>query len=153
RDVAAEMRRAFTTFELGQLVDGEVDLAGRAAQFVAVDLADELVVEVFFADELLERQVRVAVRDHELRFDLVAVFHHDARRAVALDVDVRNGGRSTDFRAVRFRRASTSHRDLAGAALGEAPRTERAVDLTHIVVKENVGGTGRLDAEVRADDA
>ena len=41
----------------------------------------------------------------------------------------------------------------AGAALRQAPRSERAVDLAHVVMEQHVGGAGRSDAEKRADDA
>ena len=40
----------------------------------------------------------------------------------------------------------------AGAALGDAPGAERAVDLAHVVVEQDVGRARALDALVRADD-
>src|SRR5438132_13114686 len=41
----------------------------------------------------------------------------------------------------------------AVTALGEAPRTEHAVELAHVVVQEHVRGARRARTEQRADDA
>ena len=43
-------------------------------------------------------------------------------------------------------------RHAAGAAFGQSPRPEGAVDVAHVVVEQHVGGAGRSHAEERADD-
>ena len=44
-------------------------------------------------------------------------------------------------------------RDRAGAAAGQSPRPERAVDLAHVVVEQDVRRARRTHAQERADDA
>ncbi len=68
-------------------------------------------------------------------------------------VRIRATGASVRISAPSARAArGDRERDAARAALGDAPRPERAVDLAHVVVQQDVGGAGRADALVGADD-
>ena len=50
------------------------------------------------------------------------------------------------------RRGGNRVRHRAGAAARQSPRSERAVDLAHVVVQQHVGRARRSHAEKRADD-
>jgi len=65
---------------------------------------------------------------------------------------VLDAGFAADLRAVASRRASDGLAHRARAALLGAPGGERAVELSHEVVQQHVGGARRLDAEHGADD-
>ena len=67
--------------------------------------------------------------------------------------DLRDRRLGADLDAGLARRVGDRVRDRAGAAAGEAPGPERAVDLAHVVVEQDVGRAGRAHAEERADDA
>ena len=43
--------------------------------------------------------------------------------------------------------------DCSGASAGESPGAERAVDFSHVVMQQNVGGARRAHAEECADDS
>ena len=88
----------------------------------------------------------------EVGVDLLARFERDADRAAALDDDVGDRRVHPDLGAERLGRAADRVADPAGPALGDAPRPERAVDLAHVVVEQDVGRARALDALVGADD-
>ena len=101
------------------------------------------------------RKVRCgsSARDYGFGTDLVAVVEHDSSsgallhqqmgdRRIGSDLDTRGAGGAGD-----------GLRDGAGASLGQSPGSERAVDLSHVVMQEDVGGAGRADAEEGSDDA
>ena len=95
--------------------------------------------------ESSERQDRVGV-------DLLARFEGDADRAPALDDDVGDRGVEPDLGAERLRGAADRVAHAAGPTLRDPPGPERAVDLAHVVVEQDVGRARALDALVRADD-
>ena len=69
-----------------------------------------------------------------------------------LDDDPGDGRLGADLRAQGLGRTGDRVGHAAGAALGDAPGAEGAVDLAHVVVQQHVRGTGRPDALVGADD-
>ena len=73
-------------------------------------------------------------------------------RPAACD-DVINRGLGPDLGPRFTRRRGDGLRNRAGAAAGNAPGAESAVDLAHVVVQEDVGGSRRTDALEGADDA
>ena len=80
--------------------------------------------------------------DDDLGVDLVAVLEHDAVSAAVGHQQFRHAGAEADLGTEVARRAGDRLGHLAGAAAAEAPGAERAVDLTHVVMQENVGGAG-----------
>ena len=69
-----------------------------------------------------------------------------------LTMTLATGAFVPDLGAERLGRAADRVADPAGPALRDPPGTERAVDLAHVVVEQDVGGARALDALVRADD-
>ena len=136
----------------GKRVEREVDLARRPAELVAPDVGDELVGQVLGADHVQEGEVRVDARRDDLARQVVAILEHDADRGPVLDDDLRDARPGADFGAGLARRAGDGVRDRAGPAAREPPRSERAVDLAHVVMQEHVGRAGRAHAQERADD-
>ena len=138
--------------EVRQAVDGQVDLAGAAAELEPADLLLELGVEGAGLEEVEEGDLGVGRGEDVGRLDLLAVLEDDAGRLAVLDDDPRNRGLGADLGAEGLRGAGDRVGHAAGAALRDAPGTERAVDLAHVVVEQDVGRAGRVDALVRADD-
>ena len=84
--------------------------------------------------------------------DLLAGFERHADGPAALDDDVGDGRLRADLGAQRAGGVADRVADPAGPALGDAPRTECPVDLAHVVMEQDVGRAGALDALVRPDD-
>jgi hypothetical protein len=103
-------------------------------------------------DELEERQVRVHAREHRPARDLLARGEHDAARLAVADVDVVDRRLEPDLDTGLSRRRADRLRDRARAASRDPPRAERAVDLAHVVVQQDVRGARRLHALERSDD-
>ena len=96
--------------------------------------------------------MRVDPGDDGLRTDLVPVAEHHAGRPAALDPHALDGRLGDDLGPVGECRLRARPAHPAGAALGEAPGTKRAVDLAHVVVQQHVGGARRSHAEECPDD-
>ncbi len=69
---------------------------------------------------------------------LVAVLEHDTGGSTVLDEHLVDGCFGTNLGAKAFGGASAGHADAARPAFGEAPGSEGAVDLAHVVVEQNV---------------
>ena len=65
----------------------------------------------------------------------------DAGRLAALDEDIADGCVAENLGPMRPRRVGDRVGDLAGSAFREAPGAEGAVDLAHVVVQKDVGGS------------
>ena len=85
--------------------------------------------------------------------DLLPALEHDPGGLAVLDEDLCDGGLGADLGAQRAGRAGDGRSHATGAALGDAPGPEGAVDLAHVVMQQHVGRARRVDAEVGADDA
>src|SRR5690606_24895025 len=133
-------------------VDREVHFAGATPELVALDLGGELGQQVLLADETEERAAWIAVGDDHLCLDLVAVLEDDARGAAVLDEDPRHRRIGPDLGTVGFGRLGACETNATRTAFGEAPATEGAIDLAHVVMEQHVGGAGRAHAEIGADD-
>ncbi len=96
--------------------------------------------------------MRVERREDRVGVDLLARFERDPDRPAALDDDVGDGGVGPDLGTEGARGTADRVADAAGPALGDPPRPERAVDLAHVVVEQDVRGPRALDALVGADD-
>ena len=70
-----------------------------------------------------------------------------------LDQDLRDRHLGPDFHAGFASSVGDGIRNRASTAAGESPGAKRAVDLAHVVVQQNVGGSGRAHAEKGADDS
>jgi len=85
--------------------------------------------------------------------DFFTGLENDACGAAILCENFADGRFGADFNAGFASSISNGVGDRARSAAAEAPRTKRAVDFAHVVVKENVGSARRTNAEERADDA
>ena len=139
--------------KIGQRVESEVHLARGAAELVAVNVVEKIVGHRAAFEEAQEREARVDARGHEPGADLVAGLQHDAARFVVLDQNSLDGRVRSNLGACLARRIRDGVRDRAGAAATQAPRSERAVNLAHVMVEQHVGGARRSHAEKRADDS
>ena len=108
------------------------------AELVAADLVLELVVERARLEQLEERRADVGAREHASRLDLLAGLEHDAGGPAAAHDDARHRRLGADLGAQRAGRRGDRLADAAGAAARDAPRAERAVDLAHVVVQQDV---------------
>ena len=138
--------------EVRQPVDGHVHLAGRAAELEPADLGLELGVQRARFDELEERPVGIERAQDRVGADLLAVLEDDPDRTAVLRQDPLDRGFEPDLGPERAGRVADRVADPAGPALRDAPGPERAVDLAHVVVEQDVGRARALDALVRADD-
>ena len=138
--------------EVRQRIEREVDLARRAAELVAAHALDEIGRQLALVHEFQERQVRIDARHDDVRRDLVAVLQDHAGGAAVLGEDAADRRFGANLDAVLARGGGNRVRHRAGAAAGQSPRSERAVDLAHVVVQQHVGRARRSHAEKRADD-
>ena len=125
--------------EVREPVHGQVDLARRATELEPPDLLLERRIERAGLEQAQEGQPRIERAQDRGRLDLLAAFEDDAGRAAALHDHPRDGRLHADLRPERLRRAADRVADPAGPALGDAPGAERAVDLAHVVVEQDVG--------------
>ena len=138
--------------EVGQPVDRQVDLARRAAELEAADVFLEFGVERPGLHEAEERPAGVHRREDVAGLDLLAVLEGHAGRPAVLDDDPRDRGLGPDLGTERPRGGGDRVRHAARPALRDAPGAERAVDLAHVVVEQDVGRARRSDALVCPDD-
>ena len=133
--------------EVGQPVDREVDLARRAAELEAPDLGLELRVEGARLEQPEERPPDVGRGEDGRRPRSPRRYSSATPVARPPRTRIRATGASVRISAPRARAATAmAFADAAGAALGDAPGAERAVDLAHVVVEQHVGGARRADA-------
>ena len=136
----------------GSRSTARLTLPGRAAELEPADLLLELGLERARLDEAEVGQPGVDGADHRPRPDLLARLEHDADGPAAPDVDPGDGRLEPDLGSERLGGGTDRVRDAPGPAARDAPGPEGAVDLTHVVVQEDVGRAGALDALVRPDD-
>ena len=144
---------AWKAAEVGQAVQGEVDLSRGAAKLVATNLVDEVAREIACVNELREGQPRVHGRRHDRTVDFVAVLEDHAGGAAVVDPDSADRRPGADFDAGLQSGCGNRVGDRAGPAFCETPRSERSVDLSHVMVEQHVRRAGRTDPLERADDA
>ena len=138
--------------EVGQLAQGDVDLARRAARAEVLDRGDKFIGEMFRLDELQEGALRVGGGHHNFGIEFVAVFEGDTHRASVFDLDLLHACVDSDLHPKRFRRVQDGAADSAGAVLGKTPGAERAVDFAHVVMEQHIRRPWRARTEERADD-
>ena len=85
--------------------------------------------------------------------DFVTVGEDYAFGFAVFDDDFRDGGLGANFDSGFAGGVGDGIGDCSGAAAGESPGAECAVDFSHVVMQQNVGGSGRAHAEKRADDS
>ena len=104
-------------------------------------------------DHLGKREPRIDAGRNNVGVNFVAVREHNAGGASVLDDDFGNRSFGANFNSGLASGVGNRVRDGAGAAARESPGTERAVNLAHVVMQQNVGGAGRAHAEKSSDNA
>src|SRR5713101_8906798 len=151
---AAKMRAlAGQAFEIGKLIESQIDFAGRAPKFVAAHPFEKITGKLAGLQEFFKRKMRVDARGDHVGENFFAALQDHAAGAAVLDQNFRDGRFGADLRAGFARGVRDSVRNRPGAAAAEAPGAERAVDFSHVVMEENVRRAGRTDAKQCADDA
>ena len=154
RDRAAQVRAwPGQRRELRQRVERQVDLRRRAPIAKTAQVAHEAVRQHRRIENPGEGQMGIQAGRHDARRDLLAVLEPHAHGAVAREQDLGDGRVGADLDPGLARSRGDGLGDGAGAAAGQPPRAELAVDLTHVVVQQHVGRARRAHAEKRADDA
>src|SRR5262245_48684186 len=130
------------TCEIGQPVEREVHLSRRATVPVAAHVGGEFTRKMLEPGQPLERLPRIEARRHDGRFELIAVLERDAVRAATRNENPVDTGVGANLDACFPRSGRKAVRDAAGSTSRQTPRAERAVDLAHVVVKQDVRGAG-----------
>ena len=140
-------------FEVRETIERHVYFAGRAAILEAVDVFEKVGGKMLGFDELVEGEPGIDARGNCVGVDFVAVGEDDAFGFAIFDDDFRDGGLGADLDSGFAGCVGDGVGNCASAAAGEAPGAECAVDFSHVVMEQNVGGAGRAHAEECADDA
>ena len=150
---AAQEGRVRHPSELRRGVESEIDLPRRAPKFELVDRADKVFGEFLLIDEFSEGHVGICGRRDCLGVDLLSIFERHADSPTILHDHLLDAGVAADFCAVALRRTRDGIAYAARTSLLGTPGREGAVEFSHVMVQEHVGGARRLDAELRTDDA
>jgi hypothetical protein len=118
--------------EIRKAIERHIHLSRRSAELVPINVFDEVIGQMLFTDHPYECQARVKARGDDIGEDLIAIFEGYAFGLAAGHENLRHWrGRISTLR----RAAINSNAPVPPRA---NPRPERAVDLAHIVVKQNV---------------
>ena len=139
--------------ELRQAGKRDVHLAGRAANLEVAGLSMQALRQVAFLHDAREGALRIQVGNHHPRSNFIAVFQHDAGRPAVFHQHLAHRGVGFDGAAMLGHSASEGVGDGAHAAPSQAPGADAAIHIAHDMMQQNVGGTWRIDAQRRADDA
>src|SRR5207245_5602505 len=123
--VAREARKA------GCLLEGEIHFAGGSLDLEVLDAAHEIGGEVGLVEHLQERPLRVGAGCDHLRVELLPARQFYANRTAVLHQDASHLGIHPDLRAEAAGRAGHRPTYHPHPPADVAPRTVRAVDLTH----------------------
>src|ERR687888_457897 len=99
-------------------------------------------------DELTEGELGMGVGDDHFGVQLCAVCERHAGSPSFLDQDAPYAGAGADLRTVFAGVGGNSFRDCPRAAPDEGPFSHLAVDLSDVVMEEDVGGAGCVRATV-----
>ena len=139
--------------QVGQPVERQVHLARGATELVAAHTLDQVVGKLLGLHQLGEREPRIEPRHHDLGRDLLAALERHAGRLAVAGEDALHRGAGADRRAERLGGPRDALADGTRAALLESPGAECAVDLSHVMVEQHVGGAGRARPQEGADDS
>src|ERR1700677_1092744 len=140
--------------EIGQAIEREIYFAGRAAEFVAAEVFEEIAGKVALFDKFQEGEIGVDAGRNDVGVNFFAgTFEDDAAGDTILDQNFGDGGFFANFNTGFDGGCADGVGDGASAAAAETPGAESAVDFAHVMVEQNVGGAGRTNAEESADDS
>ena len=134
-------------------IQGDVDLSRRAADLEIAGAPDHLRGQIFFIQELQKGAFRIQIGDDDLGAAFIAVLQHDALDPALGDPDRFHAGLRLDLAAKSAQRASQRRSDGAHAAAGEAPGTDAAIHIPHVVMQQHISRARGVHAQGRANDA
>src|SRR5258708_14037571 len=126
------------TLEVRQGIERNVALARRATELVAADFLQKFVGKLAFFNKANESISWIDAGRNQVGVDLIAVLKDHALCAIVLHDDPRNRRFRANLRAQLAGRVGNGIGDGAGPAASKAPGAERAVNLSHVVVEQNV---------------
>src|SRR6185437_9355344 len=145
--------RAGHAFEIRKSIKREVYLPGRTPELVATNLVQEITRKLIAFDKVQKRESWIDAGGNHFRVDLIPIRQRHANRAAILHNDLRDGGFFSNFHAGFDRGFCNRIRDSPGAAAGKPPGPERAVDLSHVVVKQYIRRTWGANPQKSPDDS
>ena len=108
---------------------------------------------MFWFDHLQEGEIRIDAGGNYGRKVFVAGCGRNAYGLAVLDQNLRDADFGLDLHASFAGRIGNRIGDCACSAARKAPGAEGAVDLAHVVMKQNVSRAGRAHAEKRSDNS
>src|ERR1700688_288233 len=134
--------RSGDALEVRQAVERHIHLARRSTVLEAVDVFEKIGGKMLGFDELVEREPRIDARRNCLGKDFVAISEDDAFRLAIFDNNSRDGGLCANLNSSFASRIANRIRHRSGSAASESPGAESAVNFSHVVMQQNVGGAG-----------
>src|SRR3979490_3270135 len=128
------------TFEMGKRVEREIDFAGRAAEFVAPNAFEEIGGKFAGFEKFLEGEMRIHAGGDDVGKKLFAGLQDNARGAAMVHENFSDWRFGANLHACFASGIADGVRNGASAAAAETPGAECAVDFSHVVMEENVGG-------------
>ena len=153
RDGAAQVRAgARQAFEVRQRIQRKIHLTGGPPELITVNFLKELNGKIALINELRECEPRIHAGRNRIRVNLVSIRENNTLGLALLHDDLCNSSLSANLRARFPCCISDCIRDRARAAASKTPRAKCAVNLPHVVVKQNVRRPRRAHAQKCSDD-
>src|ERR1700692_1505085 len=134
--------RSGHALEVRQAVERHIHLSGRSTVFEAVDVFEKVGRKVLCFNELIKRKSGIDARRNCVGKDFVAISEDDAFRLAIFDNNSRDGGLCANLNSSFASRIANRIRNRSGSAASESPGAESAVNFSHVVMQQNVGGAG-----------
>src|SRR5580704_7277206 len=144
--------RSGETFEIGKCFECQIDLAGRAAEFVAAHTFEKISGELAGLEKFFEREMRINAGGDDVGEEFFAALENYSGRAAVFYQNFSDGRFRSNLNAGFARGVGDGVRNGARAAAAESPGAEGPVNFAHVMVKKNVSGARRTNAEKSADD-
>ena len=146
-------RRARQRSEIGQTIQRQIHLEGRAFDAETSDRPAELSVQVRGVDQLEEGHFGVEIGCDDVRLVFVAVFKYDAMSAAVPHQHTPDGCIHANLNAFGARGRGDRLRDSSHPAFHESPQAALASHAAHAMVHQDVGSPGGTRSAIRANDA
>src|SRR5258708_6439018 len=139
--------------EIRQSIECDVHLAGRTSKFITANVRKKLFGKLAFFHEVKEGEARINTGGDHISINLVSILESHTLRAVVLDDEFGNGRLSADLCAGFAGSVCNGVGNCPGATSRKPPGAERAINLSHVMVQQNVSRTRRANAQKSADNA
>ena len=130
--------RAGHALEIRQRIQGEVHFPRRSSEFVSANFVEKVRRQISAVDEFDKRMPWVHAGRNHAAINLIAIGQRNSNGPAILHDDLRHRRLFANFYSSLNCGFGDGVRNSAGAAAGESPGAECAVDFSHIVVQQNV---------------